>query len=154
MNSMTELKVPTHATAAEVVLSDKRTLIGRVFIPDSSSQHSGPMRPDEWLNQDRAFFPFLADDSKSTVLLNKEQVAVLSIAAVSEDEAVLAEAPLRAVTVEIPDRRIDGSVLMDMPQGQQRVLDQLNRPEPFLLLRAPDRWHLVRKSLVTRVFAR
>jgi hypothetical protein len=146
-----ELKVPTHATVAEVVLSDKRTLNGRVFIPISSSQHSGPMRPDEWLNLDRPFFPFLADDSKATVLLNKEQVAVLSIAASAEEEPTGAEIPERLVIVETPDRRIEGTVRIDMPSGRQRLLDWLNRAEPFLLLRAPFRWHLVRKSLITRV---
>ncbi len=151
---MSELKVPTHVTASEIVLSDKRTLSGRVFIPASSSHHSGPMQPDEWLNQDRAFFPFLADNSKSTVLLNKDHVMLLSIGALPERDLASAEVPSRVVLVELPDRTIEGSIRMDMPLGHQRVLDLLNRPEPFLILRTANRWHLVHKSFVTRVIER
>ena len=150
---MNELRVPTHATAAEIRTADGRIFVGRIFIPSSSSQHTGSMRPDEWLNQTGPFFAFLADDAKSTVLLNKQEVAVLSIAP-SQDEDARAEdvdLPERRLALELGDSRIEGVLLVDMPPGQRRVLDYLNRPEPFLLLRTVDRWHLVRKNLITRV---
>jgi hypothetical protein len=38
-----------------------------------------------------------------------------------------------------------------MPEGHQRVLDYLNRPDPFLIVRDGDREHLVRKQRITRV---
>ena len=150
---MNELRVPTHATAAEIRCADGRVFVGRVFIPISSSHHSGPMRPEEWLNESGAFFAFLPDEAKSTVLVNKRQVAVLSVPAqvdeVADEED--AELPLVRVAIELGDRRIEGRVLLDMPMGQRRVLDYLNRPDVFLRLRAGDRWHLVRKELITRV---
>jgi hypothetical protein len=150
---MNELRVPTHATAAEIRCADGRVFVGRVFIPVSSSHHSGPMRPEEWLNESGAFFAFLPDEAKSTVLVNKRQVAVLSVPAqvdeVADEED--AEMPLVRVAIELGDRRVEGRVLLDMPEGQRRVLDYLNRPDVFLRLRAGDRWHLVRKELITRV---
>jgi hypothetical protein len=40
--------------------------------------------------------------------------------------------------------------VIDAPEGQQRVLDFVNRSERFLLVRA-DRWHLVQKTAISRV---
>src|SRR5687768_1926457 len=144
---MNELRVPTHATAAEVRCADGRTLIGRVFIPSSSSHHTGPMRPEEWMNESGAFFAFLPDDAKATVLVNKAQVAVLSVPPLhdvdAEGEDV--ELPVRQVSIELGDRRVEGALVIDMPLGQRRVLDFLNRPEAYLTLRTEDRWHLVRR---------
>jgi hypothetical protein len=152
---MNELRVPTHATVAEIRCRDGRIFLGRVFIPGSSSHHSGAMRVDEWMNESGVFFPFLPDDSKATVLLNRDQVAVLAVAPVEETEAEAVEPdmeiPKRRIAIELGDRRIEGEVRIDMPQSQRRVLDYLNRHEPFLLVRTPGRWFLVRKSLIARV---
>jgi len=151
--SLNELRVPTHATAAEVLCSDGRVFIGRIFVPEASSHHSGPMRTDEWFNEGTCFFAFLPDDAKSIVILNKEQVAVLTVPAaldpISIEQQVVA--PQRRVVVELSSRRVEGHVLIEMPLGHRRVLDVLNFGDPFLIVRAEDRWHLVRKSLITRV---
>jgi hypothetical protein len=148
-----ELRVPTHATDAEIHCADGRVFVGRIFIPEASSHHSGAMRPDEWFNEGGSFFAFLPDDAKATVVLNKRQVAVLTVPAPLEEPVEDAESapPLRRVVLELVDRRVEGQLLIDMPLGQRRVLDVLNCPESFLIVRAGDRWHLVRKSLITRV---
>lgn len=150
---MNELRVPTHATVSEIRFADGRVLVGRVFIPVSSSHHTGEMRPEEWMNEAGAFFAFLPDDAKSTILVNKLQVAVLSVPPVLDEDLEVedVELPRRRIAIELGDRRIEGDVVIDMPLGHRRVLDYLNRPEPFLTLRTSDRWHLVRKSLMTRV---
>jgi len=106
------------------------------------------------MNETGAFFAFLPDDAKTTILLNKQQVAVVSVPPVHDADAESedAELPVRRVLLEIGDRgRVEGDLVIDMPLGQRRVLDFLNRAEPFLTLRGGDRWHLVRRSLVTRV---
>jgi len=150
---MNEFRVPTHATAAEVRCGDGRVFVGRIFIPPSSSHHSGSMRPEDWMNETGPFFAFLADDAKATVLLNKQEVAVLSVAPSQDEDAQAedAELPTHRIAVELAERRVEGGLVVDMPPGHRRVLDYLNRPEPFLVLRASDRWHFVRKSLITRV---
>jgi hypothetical protein len=150
---LNELRVPTHATAAEVLCSDGRVFVGRIFVPAASSHHSGPMRTDEWFNEGNTFFAFLPDDAKSTVVLNKAQVAVLTVGATLDAVALEEEsaAPVRRVIVELGNRRVEGYVVIEMPLGHRRVLDALNCAEAFLTVRAEDRWHLVRKSLITRV---
>jgi hypothetical protein len=149
-------RVPTHATAAEIRYRDGRVFLGRIFIPSSSSRHSGAMRIDEWMNETGTFFPFLPDDSKATVLLNRDLVSVLAVAPIDESDLSLdagldEDVPKRRIAVEVGDRRIEGQVVVDMPENQRRMLDYLNRGESFLLLRTPDRWFLIRKSTIARV---
>jgi hypothetical protein len=111
------------------------------------------MRAEEWMNDSTAFFPFLPDDSRTSVLLNKQELLVLSVSASADSGDLLEEAdsPIRRVVVECGGRRLEGSLVIEMPATQSRVLDYLNRPEPFLTLREGERHHLVRKSRITRV---
>ena len=57
----------------------------------------------------------------------------------------------RRVQVECRERVVAGLLVIDMPEGHQRVLDYLNRPDAFLIVRDGDREHLVRKQRITRV---
>jgi len=147
---MTELRVPTVAMAAEVTCADGRTFAGRIFVPAAASRHSGPTRPDEWINEPLPYFPFLPDDATVPVMLNKYTVLVVTV---QEDEAQ-GEEPLgiqRRVAVECGARRLEGMLQIDMPENQRRVLDCLNRFELFLTLRDGPRRHLVQKQHITRV---
>ena len=150
---MSELKVPTVALAAEVACADGRSFVGRIFVPAAASHHSGPTRPEEWLNEPVPFFPFLPDDSDTPVILNKSQVLVVSTVLLdAEEDLDTAEGtPSRAVAVECEGRRVEGTLRIDMPTGHRRVLDYLNRHDVFLALRAPGRLHLVHKSRITRL---
>jgi hypothetical protein len=150
---LSELRVPTQATTAEVRCDDGRMLVGRIFIPAAASHHTGAARPDEWLNEGPPFFAFLADESKKVVLLNKQQVAVLTIAPELdlEEEETVEDLVVKLVAVDVGDRRIQGRIVIDMPENNRRVLDELNRPAAFLTIRGEGRWHLVRKGLITRV---
>jgi len=153
---MSELRVPTVAVAAEVLCCDGRSFLGRIFIPATSSHHSGPMRAQEWLNDPQPFFPFLPDASKTPVILNKSEVLVISVAAVADRGDVIEEGGdgeqlEQRVCVEAERRRMEGTVVIDMPPNHRRLLDYLNRAEAFLTLRDGDRHHLVRKERITRV---
>jgi hypothetical protein len=148
---LSELRVPTIALDAEIVFGDGTWFVGRIFLPAASSHHTGPMRPDEWMNDKTPFFPFLPANASSPVILNKSEVVVLSV--LSEEPPVEegVEVPRRRVQVECRERVVSGVVVIDMPEGHQRVLDYLNRPDPFLIVRDGDREHLVRKERITRV---
>ena len=150
---MGELRVPTVAFPAEAVCADGRTFVGRIFVPAVASRHAGATRPEEWMNEGSGFFPFLPDDSTTSVLLNKRELLVLSVAASADrgDLVEEVEVPVRRVAVECGGRRLEGRLVIEMPSNQSRVLDYLNRPEPFLTLREGDRHHLVLKARITRV---
>jgi hypothetical protein len=149
---MSELRVPTLALSAEVLCADGRSLSGRIFIPVTASRHAGPMRAEEWINDAPPFFPFLPDASETPVVLNKQEILALSVAA-SADPTLPddPESPARRLIVECGGRRFEGGVALDMPADHARVLDILNRPEPFLTLRLGDRHHFLQKRRITRV---
>jgi hypothetical protein len=148
---MTELRVPTIATVAQVTCADGRVFTGRVFVPAAAFRHSGPMRVEEWINEPALFFPFLPDREDLPVLLNKDEVVAVSISAPGPDDEIAGDVSLRGLTVECGSQRFEGEVRIDMPEGQRRVLDTLNRPERFVTLRAGKRQHLVNKHSITRV---
>lgn len=150
---MSELRVPTMALSAEVLCADGRNFLGRVFIPATSSRHSGPMRAEEWMNDPTPFFPFLPDDGNGAVILNKREVLVMSVPAEadSENAEVEAESPHPRVLVEAEARRLEGILVIEMPEEHRRVVDYLNRSEAFLVLRDGERHHLIQKERITRV---
>lgn len=145
---MNELRVPTVALPAEVICSDGRTLLGRIFVPAAASHHEGAMRPEEWINEPHWFFPFLPDDASGPLLLNKEQMVVVSVAFTPFGDYGELE---RSVRIECGEHILEGNLHIDMPANQQRVLDYLNQPPAFVPLFANDRVHLVHKRHVTRL---
>jgi len=148
---LSELRVPTIALDAEIVCGDGTCFAGRIFLPAASSHHHGPMRADEWMNDTTPFFPFLPANSSAPVILNKAEVVVLSVVVEGALEEEGVDSPHRRVQVECKERIVSGLLVIDMPEGHQRVLDYLNRPDPFLIVRDGDREHLVRKQRITRV---
>jgi hypothetical protein len=145
---MNELRVPTVALPAEIACADGRTLLGRIFVPAAASHHEGPTRPEEWINDTRWFFPFLPDDASGPLVLNKEQLVVVSVAfEPTEDHGELE----RAVRIECGGRTLEGNLHIEMPTNQQRVLDYLNQAPAFVPLYSGDRLHLVHKRHVTRI---
>ena len=150
---MSELRVPTVVLQAEVECADGRIFVGRIFIPVASAKHAGATRPEEWLNDESHFFPFLPDEAAAPVLLNKREVLVLTVPA-SASEGEIPEgidSPVRRVAVEAEARRLEGTLIIDMPQNHLRVLDYLNRAEQFLTLRDGEVHHLIQKERITRV---
>src|SRR5512142_2909777 len=147
----TEFHVPRLLRAAEILCSNGRVLRGRVFLPATAESHAGAMRAEEWLNDAAAFFPFLPDGEGRPVILNKAQVAVVTVSASADLEAVDPTLPAKPVRVECGALWLEGEVVVDAPASQSRVLDLLNRPGAFLNVREGGRHHLVRKAGITRV---
>jgi hypothetical protein len=136
-----------------VLVADGRVLRGRVFLPATAASHAGAMRAEEWMNEPQPFFPFLPDGEGSPVLLNKDQLVVVTVAASADRDETLDEvgAPVRRVSVECGALRLSGDVLVDMPANHSRLLDLLNRAGAFLNVRDGERHHLVAKGRITRV---
>lgn len=144
---MEDLRVPTVAIAVELWLADGRRLTGRIFVPAAASAHSGPMRPDEWLNDAAAFLPFLPDGEPRTVLLAKASLAALTVPARAPSHDLEGEGALHRVELECGGQTWRGQVAFDLP----RLLDFLNRPERFCVVRDGAREHVLNKRHVTRV---
>ncbi len=148
-----EFKVPTVALAAEATMADGRRFRGRIFLPTAAHDHAGSMRPEEWMNDGVEFFPFLLDEAGAPVLLNKREVVALTVPATADRDLTLeaVHPPERRLHLECGARRFEGTIVLDMPENHSRVLDYLNRPGAFLILRDGERHHLVAKGRITRV---
>ena len=146
------LRVPRVLRSAEVLLADGMRLKGRLFLPASSDAHAGVMRVDEWMNEPTAFYPFLPDGEGRPVVLGKEQTVMLSVQAADDrDESLDVPAPRSRVLVECRQGKVEGEVVLDLPDQQTRVLDLLNRDQLFLTVEDGDVHHLVRLTRITRV---
>jgi hypothetical protein len=148
---MNELRVPTVALVAEVACADGRTFTGRIFVPAAASHHSGPMRPEEWINEPAPFFPFLHDDASNPVMLSKHTVLAVTLEGAESSEGGVPIGVERRVAIECGERWFEGVLHIDMPEHHQRVQDYLNRVELFLNLTDGPRRHLVQKHHITRV---
>jgi hypothetical protein len=150
---MSELRVPTVSVLAEVLCADGRRFQGQIFVPAAALRHPGATRAAEWLNEPSSFFPFLPAGGEGPVLFNKREILVLTVDAEADagDVAEGSESPVRSVAIEAENERLDGRLLIQMPEHHARVLDYLNLPEMFLTLRAGHRHHLVQKERITRV---
>jgi hypothetical protein len=153
---MSMLGVPVQSLTVQVLCADGRSFSGLIFLPPMASRHSGPMRAEEWMNDPSPFFPFVHDSQSGRAqgfLLNKREVLVLTVPANADQDDLPAEAHThhRRVTIECEAQRLTGLVEIDMPENLTRVVDYMNRPEPFLTLRDGDRHHLIQKERITRV---
>jgi len=150
---MRDFRVPTVPLATEIQCVDGTVLRGTVYLSADSAVQAGPMLPDEWINGPGMFFPFLPTHSEAAILVNKSNVLTLSVAAPPDDAEQAPELALlvQGVVVEAGTARLEGSVAIDMPDYRRRLVDYLNRPEPFLALKSGTRLHFVRKDCISRV---
>jgi hypothetical protein len=144
---MNELRVPMVAVPADVLCADGRRLSGTIFVPAAASHHDGPTRPEEWINDGRAFFALLPEGAEVPVILNKEQLVTVTV----PTESDLVSDVLREVEIEAGGERFVGTLHVDMPENQQRVLDYLNLAPAFVPLFAGSQVHLVHKRHVVRL---
>jgi hypothetical protein len=150
---MSEFRVPTVPLPVELRCDDGRRLVGDVFMPAHSSRHHGAMRPDEWANSVALFFPFRPYEGQCRTIINRRRVVAITVGADANtgDDQEGVGVPESHVSVEAAGHCFQGSVRLDMPRNQQRVVDLLNAPEPFVTVRSVDRHYLVHKEHITRV---
>jgi hypothetical protein len=147
---MEDLRVPTVALEAEIRYFDERTLAGKVFLPSRAQKHDGPMRADEWMNQTSGFFPFVPDGEKRARILNKRYVVILTVTGWHDEVEALEEIGVaRRVRVECGGIAVEGIVHVNLPETQSRLLDWMNGPDAFLLVRDGERWHIIQKNRIT-----
>jgi hypothetical protein len=146
-----DLRVPTVVVAVEVTWVDGTRAKGDVFLPLSGAHPDEGLAPSKWLNGVGSFFPFRPSEAPGSILVNKRQLAALSLAVTLEHPEEEVEAPERWVRVETAGGAFAGTLRLEKPAPEQRVLDVMNGHEEFVALRDGDREHLVARSWITRV---
>ncbi len=136
-------RLPTVSVIVRIVDVDGHSRSGRIFVPTASRFRSGPPSIEEWLEEDAAFFAFQRVSEEKPVLLNKDDIAVLSV----DTE----EDPLpggHALTIECGTATVRGYARVHTPSGDTRVIDELNSPARFLVVSEGRTRHAVRKRAI------
>ena len=104
------------------------------FFVVTSLTHGGPERVGDLLNGALGFFPFQHDDG-STAQYNRTQLVMVRLpVGVSEEELEpgYTVAQRREVSITLSTGTIvDGSVLVNGPEGQQRLSDYVRGAKQF-----------------------
>jgi hypothetical protein len=149
---MDDLRIPVMNKEVVIEFLDGVKAGGVVFIPPAAPDHDGAMRLAEWLNDADAFFPFKAHGEGEPVLVNKQNV--LSLTAYhdrdSDDYDETNGVPKLYVRVETPYGKVEGDMILDMPENKLRALDVLNSEGRFVFLVDGGREVHVNKKFITK----
>lgn len=155
---MTDLRVPKRRVPVQVFFTTgSPPLSVHLFLAEYASQHAGAERVEDLLNGPQAFLPAFDVVANATTLLNRDAVVVARMTReVTDDlpdfDTVAPAEHVQSVEVVLRDgNRLLGRVRYVRPEGQDRLSDVLNEPDPFLAVETDDSLAFVRKKHVARV---
>ena len=150
---MEDLRVPKRPVSVEVVLPGGDARRVTLFLSGAAAGHEGPERPSDLLNGDASFIPARDERTGLMTFLHRASIAV---ARVAPDE----EPPEASFTIptehEVEITLADGTCLAGLvayvaPESRERLVDFLNRADPFFRLLERDAVALVGRAHVARV---
>ena len=150
---MDELKVPKRQVAAEVLLPGGRARRMTLFLAEGAPDHQGPEVPLDLLNGRHDFLPARDEATGAMTFLHRPGVAAVRVDRAldaAEEEVTLPTE--HEVEVRLADGTgLTGLVTYEAPVPHDRLVDFLNRPEPFFRLLERDGVALVGRAHVARV---
>ncbi len=155
---MSDLRIPKRAVPVEVVLPGGEARQVSIFLAEGAASHPGPERLSDLLNGSAPFIPAREAGSGVMTFLHRASIAVARVAADEEPADDSFTIPTEhEVEITLTDgARLSGLVAYVAPESRERLVDFLNRPEPFLRLMERDgvalvgRAHVARVALLTR----
>jgi len=150
---MEDLRVPKRQVPVEVVLPGGQSRRVTLFLAEAAAGHEGPERVSDLLNGREAFIPALDRDAGSMTFLQRTSIAVARTASDAEPEPAGFTIPLEHdVEITLSDgSQLAGTVTFLAPPQHERLIDFLNRPEPFFRLLEREGVALVGRAYVARV---
>jgi hypothetical protein len=153
---MHEFRIEKDRCAVRLSLVSGETITGAMFV-----QHVGegdPRRESarEVLNAPERFFPIETADGETLLVAKDRVVEVLAELPTDDDELRRVSARSALLDIVLSGGVVrSGIVLLELPAGQPRLLDYLNRlSDRFLVLYAPEGTRLVNRALIERVLPR
>jgi hypothetical protein len=153
---MHEFRIEKDRCAVRLSLVSGETITGAMFV-----QHVGegdPRRESarEVLNAPERFFPIETADGETLLVAKDRVVEVLAELPTDDDELRRLSARSALLDIVLSGGVVrSGIVLLELPAGQPRLLDYLNRlSDRFLVLYAPEGTRLVNRALIERVLPR
>ncbi len=150
---MEDLRVPKRAIPVEVTLPGGEARQVAIYLSEGAATHPGPERLSDLLNGSVPFIPARESGPGAMTFLHRASIAVARVAAEEEPADDSFTIPTEhEVEITLADgTRLTGLVAYVAPPSRERLIDFLNRPEPFLRLLEGGRVALVGRSHVARV---
>jgi hypothetical protein len=148
-----DLRVPKRAVPVEVVLPGGEARQLSVYLSEGAASHPGPERLSDLLNGSAAFIPARDPASGAMSFLHRASIAVARVAADEEpaDDSFTIPTEHEVEITLVDGARLSGLVAYVAPESRERLVDFLNRTEPFFRLLERDRVALVGRAHVARV---
>jgi hypothetical protein len=150
MSALSDYRIPKTPRQIAVTLHSGETLMGDIFL-QQVGRFGSAEEPLDILNAPEAFFPLRTQDG-DTVLVARDQVISVHCDR-GDDEDSIGLTPRITVDVRlIHGQTFRGSVLLDMPAQNSRLLDFLNRSrQRFVAMNTDEGRLLVNRSMIESV---
>jgi hypothetical protein len=152
---MHEFRIEKDRCSVTLSLVSGETIAGTMFVQHADQSDPRRETARDVLNSSERFFP--VETTSGTVLVAKDRVVDV-LAELPDDGDELRRASARSARLEIVlcgGVVRSGLVLLELPTGQPRLLDYLNRlSDRFLVLYATEGTRLVNRALIERVLPR
>jgi hypothetical protein len=153
LKGMQDLRVPKRAVPVEVVLPGGEARQVSVYLSEGAATHPGPERLSDLLNGSAPFIPARESGSGAMSFLHRASIAVARVPADEEpaDDSFTIPTEHEVEITLVDGARLSGLVAYVAPESRERLVDFLNRTEPFFRLLERDRVALVGRAHVARV---
>lgn len=143
---MNQYRVDKREQPATLFLADGVVQEGMLYLSPFSQSHSGEQSLLELLRDREVFIPFRSQGG-NFALINKEAVTHLRYQPVSDFEPPYGDRVNVRITF-FGGELLQGSIALDMPEGQSRLQDYLNAAPGFFPLDSGDAHYIVNGALI------
>jgi hypothetical protein len=146
-------KVPKEKILVQLKIPPSAPLWHTVFLSSCAKNHRGQETISDLFNTPSAFLPLQREDGVITVI-RRDSIRWIKVKDAEKSEWYYYEvregAPQSRVRFEFDDgETLEGSVYCIGPAGEQRILDVVNKPGPFLQLETGMSLYLVNISHIS-----
>jgi len=142
---MSDYRIEKDRFSVKLFFSDGKVDEGNIYLSLQAANHEGRESVRDVLNQQEPFLP-VNFPAKSTRLINKRHLLMVSFPSNKEEEDLGAEAnPHEVVLHLINGVQVEGKFIFLLPPHSSRVKDYLSQTESFMELRKEGEIYLVNK---------
>jgi hypothetical protein len=146
---MSLYRVDKREQPVALFLSDQVVHDGVVFLSPFASTHSGEETLLDLLRERDQFFPFRHTDGRF-ILVNKNAVTHVRYEGKREEESGMGE-PIRVRITFFGGGILEGTIVLDMPEEKNRLLDYANASPGFFALEGKDAHYIANGALVREI---
>jgi hypothetical protein len=142
---MSDYRIEKDRFSVKLFFSDGTVDEGNIYLSLQAANHEGRESVGDVLNQQDVFLP-VNFSTKSTKLVNKRHLLMVSFPSREEEESLGAEVNRHDVILHLANgASIEGKFIFLLPPHSSRVKDYLSQAESFMELRKNGEIYLVNK---------